>query len=46
MIVLYCILASILVIPASPILLAKVYTNAIFIAATNKRETYKGENIV
>lgn len=46
MIVLYCIIACLMVIPASPILLIKVYTNAIFIAVTNKRELYKGENIV
>jgi len=46
MIVLYCILACIMVVPASPILLVKVYTNSVFIAATNKRENYKGENIV
>jgi len=46
MILLYCIIACIMVVPASPILLVKVYTNAFFILATNKRENYKGENIV
>jgi len=46
MILLYCCLACIMIVPASPILLVKNYTNAIFIAMTNKRENYKGENIV
>ena len=46
MILLYCFLAFLMIIPASPVLLAKVYSNAFFILATNKRENYKGENIV
>lgn len=46
MIVLYCIMACTMIIPASPILLVKVYTNAFFIFATNKREAYKGENLI
>jgi len=46
MILLYCIIACIMVVPASPVLLLKVYTNAFYIMATNKREAYKGENII
>ena len=45
MIILYCFLAFLMVIPATPVLLLKVYTNAFFILLTNKREKYKGENI-
>lgn len=46
MIICYCFLAFLMVVPASPILLVKVYTNAFFILATNKRETYRGENVI
>jgi len=45
MIIMYCFLAFLMVIPATPVLLLKVYTNAFFILLTNKREKYKGENI-
>ena len=46
MIVLYCLMACMMIVPSSPILLIKVYTNAFFIIATNKREVYKGENFI
>ena len=46
MIVLYCVMACIMIVPASPILIFKVYTNAFFIFATNKREAFKGENFI
>ena len=45
MILLYCFLAFLMIIPAYPVLLIKVYSNALFILITNKRENYKGENI-
>jgi len=46
MMVLYCFISAILFVPAAPILIFKIYANSIFIFATNKREVYKGENIV
>jgi len=46
MMVLYCIISAIMFIPTAPILIIKIYTNSIFILLTNKRENYKGENIV
>jgi len=46
MMVLYCFISAIMFVPAAPILVFKIYANSIFIFATNKRETYKGENIV
>lgn len=44
--VLYCIISALMFVPAAPVLLFKIYVNSIFIFATNKRESYKGENIV
>jgi len=46
MMVLYCIISAIMFIPTAPILILKIYTNCIFILLNNKREAYKGENLV
>tara|TARA_B110000285_G_C14864127_1_gene485988 strand:+ start:68 stop:700 length:633 start_codon:yes stop_codon:yes gene_type:complete len=46
MMVFYCLMSAFLLIPAAPILIFKIYANSVFIFATNKRETYKGENIM
>ena len=46
MMVLYCIISAIMFVPAAPILIIKTYTNSVFIFLTNKRETYRGENVV
>jgi len=46
MMVIYCIISAIMFIPSAPILIVKIYTNSVFILITNKREAYKGENIV
>lgn len=46
MMLLYCAIACIMVVPASPILYIKTIANSIFIAATNKRQNYKGEGLV
>lgn len=46
MMVMYCILAGIIIVPFSPILYMKVVANAIFIAINNKRQDYKGQNII
>lgn len=42
MMLLYCILACVMVVPATPILYIMTIANSIFIAATNKRQTYRG----
>jgi hypothetical protein len=46
MMILYCIISAIMFVPIFPILLLKTYTNSIFIFINNKREAYKGENLV
>merc|ERR1712166_444378 len=46
MMILYCIISAVIFVPAAPILVLKIYTNSIFIFLTNKREDYRGENIV
>lgn len=46
MMILYCIISALMFVPIAPILLFKTYANSIFIFLTNKRETYKGENVV
>ena len=46
MILLYCALACILVIPVIPLLYLKMLTNSIFIVFANNREDYKGQNVV
>jgi len=46
MMVIYCIISAIMFIPSAPILIFKIYTNSVYILLTNKRENYKGENIV
>jgi len=46
MILYYCAIAAVLIIPSVPVIYLKVITNSIFIAMTNKRETFKGQNIV
>jgi len=42
----YCCLAVILSAPVLPFLYLKSVVNAIYIALNNKREDYKGQNIV
>lgn len=42
----YCTLACTFIIPIIPILYIKVVTNALFIAVNNKRQEYKGQNVV
>jgi len=32
-------------VPVAPVLIFKIYVNSFFILMTNKRESYKGENI-
>jgi hypothetical protein len=46
MILLYCALACIMVIPVIPLLYLKMLTNSIFIVFANNREDYKGQNVV
>lgn len=46
MMVMYCILAGIIIVPFSPILYMKVVANGIFIAVTNRRQEYRGQNII
>lgn len=46
MMLLYAFLAVFLSIPILPLLYAKSVVNAIYIAMNNKRESYKGQNIV
>jgi hypothetical protein len=46
MVLAYCIIAGIMIVPASPVLYMKMLTNSFFIAFNNRRENYKGENIV
>jgi hypothetical protein len=42
MILFYCVIAGIMIIPASPLLYIKVLSNSFFIAMTNRREDYRG----
>lgn len=42
MIILYCGLAFLIIIPITPLLYFKMLTNSIFISFVNKREDYKG----
>lgn len=42
MILCYCTLAGIMIVPASPVLYMKVVTNSLYIAFTNRRQDYKG----
>lgn len=42
----YCVLAMLLSAPVLPLLYFKSVVNAIYIAMNNKRENFKGENIV
>ena len=42
MMIMYCILASFIIIPITPLLYIKILTNSFFIAMNNKREDYKG----
>jgi hypothetical protein len=46
MMILYCCLSAIMFVPAIIVLTFKVYVNSIFILFNNKREAYKGENII
>ena len=46
MMLMYCVIAMTFVVPVSPILYCKVAANAIFIAMNNKRQDYRGQNIV
>lgn len=46
MMLMYCVLAVILSAPILPLLYFKSIINAIYIALNNKREAYRGENIV
>lgn len=46
MILMYCFLAIFLAIPFLPTLYLKCIANAVFISFNNKREQYKGQNIV
>ena len=46
MMVMYCFLALIISVPVLPLLYCKSVTNAIYIAINNKRQNFKGENIV
>lgn len=46
MMVMYCILAGLIIVPFSPILYMKVVANAIFIAMTNRRQEYGGQNVI
>ena len=46
LIVFYCLIAIILSLPILPLLYFKVIFNSIYIAMNNKREAYKGQNLV
>ena len=46
MMLMYCVLACILSVPVLPLLYLKSIANAIYIAMNNKRENFKGENVV
>jgi hypothetical protein len=46
MMIIYCFISALMFVPTCPILIFKIYTNAIFIFLTNKREVYRGENFV
>mgnify|MGYP006092092429 CR=1 FL=1 len=46
MMLMYCVLACILSVPVLPLLYFKSIVNAIYISLNNKRENFKGENIV
>lgn len=46
MILMYCLIAIIMVIPSIPILYFKILINSIFIMMNNRREEYKGQNII
>ena len=46
MICLYCIIASIISLPIIPLLYIKILGNALYMAFTNKREDYKGQNLL
>lgn len=46
MMLMYCVLAMLLSAPVLPLLYFKSVVNAIYIAMNNKRENFKGENIV
>ena len=42
----YCLFSVIIFVPVAPVLIFKIYVNSFFILMSNKRESYKGENIV
>ena len=46
MMLLYCVLSAIMFVPAVFVLLVKLYTNSIFIFINNKREAFRGENVI
>jgi len=46
MMIIYCFISALMFVPTCPLLIFKIYTNSFFIFFTNKREVYKGENIV
>jgi hypothetical protein len=46
MMILYCLISILMLIPASPILYVKLVANSVFILINNKREKYRGEGLV
>ena len=46
MILMYCSIAIIMVIPSIPILYFKILINSIFIMLNNRREDYRGQNVI
>jgi hypothetical protein len=46
MMIIYCLISALMFVPTCPLLIFKIYTNSFFIFFTNKREAYKGENLV
>jgi len=46
MILMYCSIAVVIAVPLLPLLYVKSIMNAIYILLNNKREAYKGQNLV
>ena len=46
MAVMYSLIAMVIIIPCTPLLYMKLLINSVFIVLNNKRENYKGENVV
>jgi hypothetical protein len=46
MVLIYAFIAMVIIVPLTPILFFKIIVNSVYILMTNKREKYKGENVV